>query len=43
MAGYSFDDGPYINTRKLVDLLDENGAKGYAYFSQLPTQTKLNP
>ncbi|ELU45794.1 polysaccharide deacetylase domain-containing protein [Rhizoctonia solani AG-1 IA] len=25
---YVFDDGPYVNTRKLVDLLDSNGAKG---------------
>ncbi|KAG9126727.1 Carbohydrate esterase 4 protein [Ceratobasidium sp. 392] len=24
----TFDDGPYVNTRKLVDLLDNNGAKG---------------
>ncbi|KAG8713451.1 Carbohydrate esterase 4 protein [Ceratobasidium sp. 423] len=24
----TFDDGPYVNTRKLVDLLDKNGAKG---------------
>ncbi|KDN50983.1 hypothetical protein RSAG8_00612, partial [Rhizoctonia solani AG-8 WAC10335] len=24
----TFDDGPYVNTRKLVDLLDRNGAKG---------------
>ncbi|CAE6413064.1 unnamed protein product [Rhizoctonia solani] len=24
----TFDDGPYVNTRQLVDLLDRNGAKG---------------
>ncbi|CAE6523283.1 unnamed protein product [Rhizoctonia solani] len=24
----TFDDGPYVNTKKLVDLLDSNGAKG---------------
>ncbi|CAE6469923.1 unnamed protein product [Rhizoctonia solani] len=24
----TFDDGPYVNTKKLVDLLDRNGAKG---------------
>ncbi|CUA70173.1 hypothetical protein RSOLAG22IIIB_00521 [Rhizoctonia solani] len=24
----TFDDGPYVNTRKLADLLDKNGAKG---------------
>ncbi|KAJ1308668.1 hypothetical protein OPQ81_004361 [Rhizoctonia solani] len=24
----TFDDGPYVNTRKLVDLLNQNGAKG---------------
>ncbi|CAE7097180.1 unnamed protein product [Rhizoctonia solani] len=29
----TFDDGPYTWTDKLVDLLDENGAKGTFYFN----------
>ncbi|KAG8724191.1 Carbohydrate esterase 4 protein [Ceratobasidium sp. 428] len=29
----TFDDGPYVNTKKLVDLLDKNGAKGTWFFN----------
>ncbi|CAE7229124.1 unnamed protein product [Rhizoctonia solani] len=29
----TFDDGPYVNTKKLVDLLDKNGAKGTFFFN----------
>ncbi|KAG8690035.1 Carbohydrate esterase 4 protein [Ceratobasidium sp. 395] len=29
----TFDDGPYVNTKKLVDLLDANGAKGTWFFN----------
>lgn len=29
----TFDDGPYTNNKKLVDLLDANGAKGTFFFN----------
>lgn len=29
----TFDDGPYVNTRKLVSLLNSNGAKGTFFFN----------
>jgi len=29
----TFDDGPYINNKKLVDLLNANGAKGTFFFN----------
>ncbi|CAE6523291.1 unnamed protein product [Rhizoctonia solani] len=29
----TFDDGPYVNNKKLVDLLNSNGAKGTFFFN----------